>query len=123
MNKADLIDKIATDGQGIEITETKVGDTITVVLETIDSKKNLFLFDKPSVDSSDIAFADSSLKANKTCIIKDDKVSAVYIVHNENVEWLQVLYNGDVILRYKLDVKKEPFDYAPIIIKDIALKN
>jgi hypothetical protein len=88
------------------VINTRVGDTITVVLETIDSKKDLFLFDKPSVDSSDIAFADSSLKANKTCIIKGDKVSAVYIVQNENVEWLQVLYNGDVILRYKLGCQK-----------------
>ena len=105
------------------VINANVGDTITVVLETIDSKKNLFLLDKSSVDSSDIAFADSSLKANKTCIVKEDKVSAVYIVHDENAQWLQVLYNGGVILRYKLNIKKEPFDYPPIIIKDIALNN
>ena len=105
------------------VINAKVGDTITVVLETIDSKKNLFLLDKASVDSIDIAFADSSLKANKTCITNGDKVSAVYVVSNENAQWLQVLYNSNLILRYKLNIKKEPFTYPPIIIKDIALNN
>ena len=105
------------------IINAKVGDTITVVLETIDSKKNLLLLDKASVDSADIALADSCLKANKNCITNGDKVSAVYIVNNEDVQWLQVIYNDSVILRYKLDIKKEPFNYPPIIIKDIALNN
>lgn len=100
-----------------------VGDTVHVELETIDGKKNLFLSDKPSIDSADIAIADSCLKANKTCITKGDKVSAGYIVTNENAGWLQVIYNGDVVLRYKLNVKKQPFPYAPIIIKDIAVNN
>ena len=50
------------------IINATVGDTITIALQTIDDKKNLFLFDKSSVDSSDIAFADSCLKANKNCL-------------------------------------------------------
>jgi len=105
------------------VINANVGDTVTIVLETIDTKKNLFLFDKTSVDSADLAFADSSLKANKTCIVNGDKVSSKYIVTNEDAEWLQVIYNGDVILRYKLNVKKPPFPYPPIIIKDIAINN
>jgi len=105
------------------IINAKVGDTIRVILETIDSKKNLFLLDKPSIDSSDIAFADSSMKANNTCTTNGDKVSAVYVVSNEDVQWLQVVYNSNVILRYKLDIKKEPFNYPPIIIKDIVKNN
>lgn len=100
-----------------------VGDTVTIVLETIDSKKNLFLSDKASIDSADIAFADSCLNANRTCIIKGDKVSAGYIVTNEDAEWLQVIYNGDVILRYKLNIKKPPFPYPTIIVKDITINN
>jgi transglutaminase/protease-like cytokinesis protein 3 len=100
-----------------------VGDTVTIVLETTDDKKNLFLSDKASVDSADIAFADSCLKANKSCIIKGDKVSASYVVANEDAQWLQVIYNGDVILRYKLNIKKQPFPFPPIIVKDIALNN
>ncbi len=103
------------------VISASVGDTITVVLETIDAKKNLFLLDKPSVDSIDIAAGDSSAKANKTTIIKGDKVSAVYVVTSEYAQWLQVIYNGDIVLRYKLNIRKEPFNYPPIIIKDIAV--
>jgi hypothetical protein len=98
-----------------------VGDTITIALQTIDDKRNLFLFDKSSVDSSDFVFADSCLKMNKSCIIKDDKVSAYYVVANEKAQWLQVYYNDHIILRYKLNIKKQPFAYPQIIIKDIAL--
>ncbi len=98
-----------------------VGDTVTITLQTIDDKKNLCLLDKPSVDSADIAFADSCLQADKSCTIKGDKVTAKYIASNENAQWLQVIYNGNIILRYKLNIKKQPFSYPPIIIKDIAL--
>jgi hypothetical protein len=105
------------------IINATVGDTITIVLETIDNKKNLCLLDMPSVDSVSIAFADSCLKANKTCIIKGNKVSAFYVVTDENAQWLQVIYNGDIILRYKLNIKKQPFAYPRIVIKDIAINN
>jgi transglutaminase/protease-like cytokinesis protein 3 len=105
------------------IINATVGDTVTIVLQTIDDKKNLYLLDKASIDSADIAFADSCLKAKKTCVIKGDKVTAEYIVTDEEVQWLQVIYNGDVVLRYKLNIKKQPFPYPPIIIKDIALNN
>ncbi len=105
------------------IIRAKVGDTVTIVLETIDSKKNLYLFDKASVDSSDLAFADSSLKANKSCIVKGDKVSAQYIVLHDEAKWLQVMYNGDIILRYKLNIEQEPLNLPPLIIKDIAINN
>jgi hypothetical protein len=100
-----------------------VGDTITIVLETIDTKKNLLLLDKSSVDSADIAFADSCSKATKNCMVKGDKVRASYIVTNDYAQWLQVVYNNDVVLRYRLNIKKQPFPYPPIIIKDIAANN
>lgn len=105
------------------VIHASVGDTVTIVLETIDTKKHLSLSDKPSLDSADLAFADSAVKANKSYIIKGDKVSAKYIVENENAQWLQVIYNGDVVLRYKLNIKKPPFPYPPIIIQDIAFNN
>ncbi|MBV9960947.1 MAG: hypothetical protein JO072_01755 [Parafilimonas sp.] len=103
------------------IINATVGDTITIALRTIDDKKNLLLLDKASVDSADIAIADSSSKESKTFFVKGDKVSANYIVTTEDAQWLQVIYNGEIVLRYKLNIKKHPFPFAPIIIKDIAL--
>jgi hypothetical protein len=40
-------------------------------------------------------------------VIENDKAIYTYIVPNyDDVEWLQLLYNNDPILRYKLNVKK-----------------
>ncbi|MEP6684951.1 MAG: transglutaminase domain-containing protein [Parafilimonas sp.] len=105
------------------IINATVGDTITIALQTSDDKKNLFLCDKSSVDSADIAFADSCLKSNKICVVKNNIVSASYVATNENAQWLQVIYNGDIVLRYKLNIKKQPFPFADIIIKNIVLNN
>ncbi|SFP63664.1 transglutaminase domain-containing protein [Parafilimonas terrae] len=100
-----------------------VGDTVTVTLETTDDKKTLFLSDINSVDSSHIALIDSCLKMNKPYSINGNKITANYIVTNDDVQWLQVIYNGEVVLRYKLNIKKEPFNYLPVVIKDIAVKD
>lgn len=100
-----------------------VGDTIKISLETIDDKKELCLLDVASIDSSNIAIADSSAKANKNFTIKNNHITAQYIVDNQNAQWLQVIYNREVVLRYKLNIEKEPFPYAPLIIKDIAVNN
>src|SRR6478735_1717851 len=105
------------------IINANVGDTINIALQTTDDKKELYLLDKPSVDSVDIALADSCFKVKKTCAVKADKVSMEYIVTNENAQWLQVVYNSKIILRYKLNIKKEPFNYPAIIIKDIPVNN
>jgi transglutaminase/protease-like cytokinesis protein 3 len=100
-----------------------VGDTIKISLETIDDKKNLSLLDVASVDSLTVALADSTAKADRNFTIKNNQVTAQYIVNNENAQWLQVIYNREVVLRYKLNIKKPPFPYSPLIIKDIAVNN
>lgn len=97
-----------------------VGDTITIGLQTTGEIKNLLLIDKASVDSADIALADSASIANNSFCIKDGKVNADYIVSNDEVQWLQVIYNGECVLRYRLNIKKQPFPFPPVFIKDIA---
>jgi len=105
------------------IINASVGDSITVELETNESKKNLYVLDIPSVDSATIAITDSTARANPVCIITGNKVSCTYIVKFEDAEWLQVIYNGDLILRYKLNVKKQPFGFPPLKIQDIRSTN
>ena len=94
-----------------------VGDTIKISLETTDDKKDLSLLDVSSIDSSDIAIADSSAKADKNFTIKNNRITAQYIVNNQNAQWLQVIYNREVVLRYKLNIKKEPFPLSAIDYK------
>ena len=105
------------------IIDATVGDTIKVALETIDDNKNLSLLDLSSLDSSNIFVADSIAKINKKFTVKGNKIIADYIVTNQAAQWLQVIYNGDVVLRYKLNIRKQPFPFPPIVIKDIALNN
>ena len=100
------------------IINATVGDTIKITLQTIDDNKRLFLSDKSSLDSADFACADSCIRTDKNYVVKDDKITASYIVSTEDAQWLQVMYNGEVVLRYKLNIKREP--YPLIHIKDIS---
>ena len=105
------------------IIETHVGDSIKIDLQIDDEKKTLSLTDITSPDSTQIAAVDSSALTNKTAIINGDHISCIYYATSQNAQWLQVIYKGDIILRYKLNIEKEPFNYPMIKIKDIVAKN
>lgn len=105
------------------IIQTHVGDSIKIELQTDDEKKTLSLTDAESLDSVIIVKTDSLSLANKTAIINGNKISCIYYVTSQAPQWLQVIYKGDIILRYKLNIEKEPFNFPPIKIKDIAAKN
>jgi transglutaminase/protease-like cytokinesis protein 3 len=102
------------------IINASVGDSITIELRTNDLKKNLYVLDLPSVDSVTLADTYSFAQANPTCAITGNKVNYTYIITSENAEWLQVIYNGDLILRYKLNVKKQPLEFPQLNISDIT---
>ena len=38
------------------------------------------------------------------------KISYTYTVPPTNVEWLNIIYNDDVIMRYRLNIRKEKDD-------------
>ena len=105
------------------IINTHVGDSIKIELQTGDEKKSLSLTDITSPDSVAIAAADSMSFINKTATINGDKIFCTYYATSQSPQWLQVIYKGDIILRYKLDIEKEPFIFPPIKIEDIVAKN
>lgn len=105
------------------VIHAQVGDSIKIELQTDDEKKTLSLCDIASPDSITIADADSLSLVNKSATVHGNKISCMYYVNDEAPQWLQVIYNGDIILRYKLNIEKEPFNYPPIKIKDIVAKN
>ncbi len=44
---------------------------------------------------------------NKTVyVIAGNKVTYTYIVTSDTAEWLNIIFNNDPVLRYKLNVKK-----------------
>jgi len=102
------------------IIHTQVGDSIKIELQTDDEKKTLSLTDVTSPDSVTIAAADSSSLMNKIAIVNSNNISCTYYATSQSPQWLQVIYKGDVILRYKLNIEKEPFNFPPIKIEDIV---
>jgi transglutaminase/protease-like cytokinesis protein 3 len=102
---------------------THVGDSIKIELQTDDEMKTLSLTDITSPDSVEIAAADSSSLINKTAIVNGNNISCTYYAASQSPQWLQVIYKGDVILRYKLNIEKEPFNFPSIKITDIVAKN
>ena len=105
------------------IIHAHVGDSIKIELETDDELKTLALTDVADMDSSFIASVDSIALTSKAATVTPNKISCMYFVTSENPQWLQVIYKGDIIMRYKLNIDKEPFNLPPVIIKDIVVKN
>lgn len=89
------------------IIEALPGDTIQIELQTSNVEKQLFVVDTPYVDSAVIAMAalpDSSVIQKYK--VAGNRVFCKYIVTSPDVEWLHVIFNNDVIMRYRLNIKR-----------------
>lgn len=86
------------------IIEASVGDTIQIEIQIKDMARDKAISPDPFFDSSLLSQSASyaflspiSAAANKVCYR--------YVFNTEKIEWLHVLYNDDLILRYKLKIK------------------
>lgn len=82
------------------------GDTIKIELETGSEEKRLFVTDNPFADSAFIALAALPDSAGQKFTVAQNRVSCKYIVTSPDVQWLNVVFNDEVIMRYKLNIKK-----------------
>lgn len=82
------------------------GDTIQIELETGSDEKHLFVTDTSYVDSAVIATVTLPDSANQKYTITGNRVLCKYIVTSVGAEWLHVILNDEVIMRYKLNIKK-----------------
>lgn len=85
--------------------EASVGDTVRIELQTYNSERDMRMSSDPFFDSSILTTSPASAFLNPS--IESNKIYYSYIVDGRDVEWLHLLYNDDMILRYKLNVKKE----------------
>ena len=98
--------KINSFKPAVGLIEAAIGDTLQFELETDDEKKALLITDSLYYDSAlYVHTGKKDLINNNTCVINGKKVSYTYTVTSAEVQWLYVLYNDEVIMRYKLDVK------------------
>ena len=85
------------------IIEANVNDTIHIVLESSDVAKDRNISSDPFLDTSIYSTPRSALLVPPGMIGSQTTYS--YHVNSLSVEWLYMLYNDDIILRYKLVVK------------------
>lgn len=86
--------------------EASVGDTIHFELETEGMEKKLWVTDIASVDTSNVSTIAAADTAKPIITISGNKITYTYIVTSETAEWLNIIFNNDPILRYKLNVRK-----------------
>jgi hypothetical protein len=90
------------------IIEVSVGDTISIELTMLDIENKRKIAPDTLRDAvnwlPDINIADLSEFRVST---DKKKIIYQYLVINDNKEWLNIIYNEDVLLRYRLNVRKK----------------
>ncbi|HWJ30113.1 MAG TPA: transglutaminase domain-containing protein, partial [Flavisolibacter sp.] len=82
-----------------------VGDTVHLELQVKDPERNKLISTDPFFDSTLMqqpAFA--FLKPDQQFM---NKAIYSYVVQSDSVQWLQVMYNEDVVMRYKLNILRK----------------
>jgi transglutaminase/protease-like cytokinesis protein 3 len=86
------------------IIEASVGDTLLFELETDAEKKTVFIVDTSFVDSAIISRPIWREVAKPT--INGKKLTCMYTVTSEKVDWINIVLNDEVVMRYKLNVRR-----------------
>lgn len=89
------------------IVEASVGDTIRFELETNELKRNLFVSPTPYGDSSIYYIYGDPFFPETTGIQTGKKISYTYTVTPYETGWLHVVFNDELLFRYKLNIKKK----------------
>ena len=85
------------------VIEASPGDTILIELETANAGKDRQISSDPFLDTTLYSTTTSALLLPSTEL--NGKIIYTYIVGSPTIQWLYILYNEDIILRYKLLVK------------------
>jgi len=102
--------KISSYKPAAGVIEAYLGDTIQVELETADINNDRNISSDPFLDTSLYTTTISALLVPPGMINK--KTIYSYCVTSPTIQWLYILYNDDVILRYKLIVRKSRTEIA-----------
>jgi hypothetical protein len=92
------------------IIETYVGDTIRLSLETDIHELGRNVSPDLLIDSAIFSFSSSWIFLSPDMIEKSSMQSRynyIYPVVSPDIEWIYLLYNDDLVLRYKINVKKK----------------
>jgi len=85
------------------VIEAAVGDTLQFHLD-LNGKKSFDLAPEPGADSMQLNALPSCAFLKPT--VTGQRVLYSYIVPSDQVQWLQLVFNDDVILRYRLNIRQ-----------------
>lgn len=86
------------------IIEASLGDTITIELTAKSIPRNFFVTDEP--------VADSVSMVSKLATSAGEKISYNYPITSLGKEWLYIYYNDEVVMRYRMQAKKQKAELA-----------
>lgn len=87
------------------IIEASVGDTVLFQVSTEDAEKKLVVRPVVCADSMLAFSADSAMNNPSPVMILGNTISYAYTIPSSAVEWLHIIYNDEVIMRYKVTVR------------------
>jgi len=82
------------------VIDVAVGDTIAIELKASKEVRNFFVSESPVPDTTQLVEISPVISSNQKLVFK-------YNITTTTGEWLYVFCNEDLVLRYKLNVKKE----------------
>jgi Transglutaminase-like superfamily len=93
------------------VIEASVGDTIRFELETADAERDKQVCPDLLVDSAIFSRSASWVFLKPVTAdslqLNSNKLNYIYTAASSNVEWLYIMYNDDMVLRYKINMRKE----------------
>lgn len=93
---------IASYAPGLGVIEAAVGDTVQLRV-TLKSKSDFKMIPEPESDS--IMHNSNTNWDFATPMVAGNQLLYTYVIPNENVQWLHLVFNDDVILRYRVNVR------------------
>lgn len=86
------------------VIEAAMGDTLWLELAVVNPDKDRSITSDPFFDST-VLTRSSRFVFLEPHQVKGRRILYRYIVQNERVDWLNLFYNGDLVLRYRLKVQ------------------
>jgi hypothetical protein len=83
---------------GKGVIDAAVGDTVTIGLKAIKEINNFYVSESPEFDST---------RATMTPIANNQMISCRFNIISPSSEWLYVFCNDELVMRYKLNIKKD----------------
>jgi hypothetical protein len=92
---------------GKGVINATIGDTIRIELTMTDIENKRMIAPDTLADAVNWLPENNVINLSEFVTTRDkNKISYQYLVNSESSEWLNVIYNEDVVLRYRLNVKK-----------------